>query len=281
MFSSELVIQAENIKKFFSNDAALKDITLSVSKGQIFGFLGPSGSGKTTTINILTGQLEADAGKASILGKPVNRLLPEDLAKFGLVTDSSGYYEKLTMYDNLLFYNRFYKVKQLVLDEMLKQFGLYEHRNTLAEKLSTGMRQRMLLVRALIKNPKILFLDEPTSGLDPTMSRKIHQLLLQLKKSGTTIFLTTHDMQEAAFLCDNLALLNQGEIIEQGSPENLVKKYNRQKKIQVTYSDGSEKIFFLKDLSTIDHQDQIETLHTCEPTLEEIFLELTGGQLSD
>ncbi|MGT2650148.1 ABC transporter ATP-binding protein [Streptococcus troglodytae] len=281
MFSSELVIQAENIKKFFSNDAALKDITLSVLEGQIFGFLGPSGSGKTTTINILTGQLEADAGKASILGKPVNRLLPEDLAKFGLVTDSSGYYEKLTMYDNLLFYKRFYKVKQAVLDEILKRFGLYEHRNTLAEKLSIGMRQRMLLVRALIKNPKILFLDEPTSGLDPTMSRKIHQLLLQLKKSGTTIFLTTHDMQEASLLCDNLVLLNRGEIIEQGSPADLVKKYNRQKKIQVTYSDGSEKIFFLKDLSTIDHQDQIETLHTCEPTLEEIFLKLTGGKLSD
>ncbi|BAQ23293.1 Nod factor export ATP-binding protein I [Streptococcus troglodytae] len=243
--------------------------------------MGPSGSGKTTTINILTGQLEADAGKASILGKPVNRLLPEDLAKFGLVTDSSGYYEKLTMYDNLLFYKRFYKVKQAVLDEILKRFGLYEHRNTLAEKLSIGMRQRMLLVRALIKNPKILFLDEPTSGLDPTMSRKIHQLLLQLKKSGTTIFLTTHDMQEASLLCDNLVLLNRGEIIEQGSPADLVKKYNRQKKIQVTYSDGSEKIFFLKDLSTIDHQDQIETLHTCEPTLEEIFLKLTGGKLSD
>lgn len=274
------MIKVNHISKSFNGKQALNDLTFNIAKGQIFGFLGPSGSGKTTTINILTGQLKPDGGQATLLGHDVQALTAQDLAKIGLVTDMSGYYEKMSLYDNLLFFAKFYQVNQSHLDDLLKQVDLYDSRKVIAEKLSTGMRQRMLLVRALINSPKVLFLDEPTSGLDPTTSRKIHQLLLQLKEAGTTIFLTTHDMLEATLLCDNLALLNQGKIVEQGNPHQLIQKYHTDKKVQVTFADDSTEIIAFDHLSTVDTHNVI-AIHSCEPTLEDIFIQLTGGALND
>ena len=128
-------------------------------------------------------------------------------------------------------------------DELLDQVGLLASKKILAEQLSTGMKQRMLLARALINQPKILFLDEPTSGLDPTTSKSIHELLVDLKENGTTIFLTTHDMNEATLLCDNLALLNKGKLIEQGNPADIIQKYNTNKRIKVIYKNREERIF--------------------------------------
>lgn len=272
------MIKVEKVTKNFGDKIALNNISFVVNQGEIFGFLGPSGSGKTTMINILTGQLHANSGKTELLGKDSQKLLPSDFEELGLVGDTSGYYEKLSLYKNLLFFARLYGTSTNRIEEILKQVDLYDSKNTPAEKLSTGMRQRMLLARALINYPKVLFLDEPTSGLDPTTSKKIHKLLQELKEKGTTIFLTTHDMNEATLLCDDLALLNKGHLVEQGSPKTIIQKYNKEKKVELIYSDTTRKIINFEALKEENYQ-KIMMIHSCEPTLEDIFIKLTGEKL--
>ena len=273
------MVVARNIVKTFGRKRALNSINFEIREGEIFGFLGPSGSGKTTMINILTGQLLPDSGITQLLGKDSQDLHPTDLEKIGIVSDQSGFYEKLSLEKNLLLYAKLYGVNLNRVDELLNKVGLLESKGILAEQLSTGMKQRMLLARALINQPKILFLDEPTSGLDPTTSKSIHELLVQLKESGATIFLTTHDMNEATLLCDHLALLNKGKLIEQGSPADIIQKYNTNKRIKVIYKNRQERIFDFSELSTLATNDLI-SIHSCEPTLEEIFIRLTGEKLN-
>lgn len=273
------MVVARNIVKTFGRKRALNSINFEIREGEIFGFLGPSGSGKTTMINILTGQLLPDSGITQLLGKDSQDLHPTDLEKIGIVSDQSGFYEKLSLEKNLLLYAKLYGVNLNRVDELLDKVGLLASKKVLAEQLSTGMKQRMLLARALINQPKILFLDEPTSGLDPTTSKSIHELLVQLKESGATIFLTTHDMNEATLLCDHLALLNKGKLIEQGNPADIIQKYNTNKRIKVIYKNRQERIFDFSELSTLATNDLI-SIHSCEPTLEEIFIELTGEKLN-
>ena len=273
------MVVARNIVKTFGSKTALNSINFEIREGEIFGFLGPSGSGKTTMINILTGQLLPDSGNTQLLGKDSQDLHPTDLEKIGIVSDQSGFYEKLSLEKNLLLYAKLYGINLNRVDELLDKVGLLASKKILAEQLSTGMKQRMLLARALINQPKILFLDEPTSGLDPTTSKSIHELLVHLKESGTTIFLTTHDMNEATLLCDHLALLNKGKLIEEGSPANIIQKYNTNKRIKVIYKNREERIFDFSELSTLATNDII-SIHACEPTLEEIFIRLTGEKLN-
>lgn len=273
------IVVSKNIVKTFGTKIALNKINFEIKEGEIFGFLGPSGSGKTTMINILTGQLLEDGGNSQLLGKDSHSLNSTDLEKIGIVSDKSGFYEKLSLEKNLLLYAKLYGVNLNRVDELLNKVGLLESKSILAEKLSTGMKQRMLLARALINQPKILFLDEPTSGLDPTTSKSIHELLVDLKENGTTIFLTTHDMNEATLLCDNLALLNKGKLIEQGNPADIIQKYNTNKRIKVIYKNREERIFDFSELTKLNVNDII-SIHSCEPTLEEIFIELTGEKLN-
>ena len=277
---SQQVIKADNLGKSFGSFKAISSLTFDVNKGEILGFLGPSGSGKTTTINILTGQLTPDQGQSSILGKSSTNLNEEYLANIGLITENSGYYEKLSLYDNLLFFAKLYDVPQGDLDDLMKRVGLYDRRKTLAEKLSTGMKQRMLLVRAIINKPQVLFLDEPTSGLDPSTSQSIHELIKELQAEGTTIFLTTHDMHEATILCDKIVLLNKGQIVEAGTPSNLIQKYNTAKRVKITYQSGKEDYLSFSELGQVSQTDDILTIHSCEPTLEDVFIQLTGGKLN-
>ena len=277
---SQQVIKADNLGKSFGSFKAISSLTFEVNKGEILGFLGPSGSGKTTTINILTGQLTPDQGQSSILGKSSTNLNEEDLANIGLITENSGYYEKLSLYDNLLFFAKLYDVPQGDLDDLMKRVGLYDRRKTLAEKLSTGMKQRMLLVRAIINKPQVLFLDEPTSGLDPSTSQSIHELMKELQAEGTTIFLTTHDMHEATILCDKIVLLNKGQIVEAGTPSDLIQKYNTAKRVKITYQSGEENYLSFSELGQVSQIDDILTIHSCEPTLEDVFIQLTGGKLN-
>ena len=277
---SQQVIKADNLSKSFGSFKAISSLTFEVNKGEILGFLGPSGSGKTTTINILTGQLTPDQGQSSILGKSSTNLNEEDLANIGLITENSGYYEKLSLYDNLLFFAKLYDVPQGDLDDLMKRVGLYDRRKTLAEKLSTGMKQRMLLVRAIINKPQVLFLDEPTSGLDPSTSQSIHELIKELQAEGTTIFLTTHDMHEATILCDKIVLLNKGQIVEAGTPSDLIQKYNTAKRVKITYQSGEENYLSFSELGQVSQTDDILTIHSCEPTLEDVFIQLTGGKLN-
>lgn len=274
------MITVEKITKRFGNKTALNQIQFNVEKGEIFGFLGPSGAGKTTLINILTGQLKADEGTTQLLGKDTKDLTPEDLAHIGLVGDSSGYYEKLSLEKNLIVYAKIYGLPNSRIDEVLEQVGLLESKKTIAEKLSTGMRQRMFLARALLNRPELLFLDEPTSGLDPMTSKKIHRLLEELKAAGTTIFLTTHDMVEATELCDRISLLNQGDLVEIGTPRDIIQKYNKEKRVKVIFRDHSEQVMAFEDLKDQDMR-QVELIHSMEPTLEDIFIQLTGEKLND
>ena len=277
---SQQVIKADNLGKSFGSFKAISSLTFEVNKGEILGFLGPSGSGKTTTINILTGQLTPDQGQSSILGKSSTNLNEKDLANIGLITENSGYYEKLSLYDNLLFFAKLYDVPQGDLDDLMKRVGLYDRRKTLAEKLSTGMKQRMLLVRAIINKPQVLFLDEPTSGLDPSTSQSIHELIKELQSEGTTIFLTTHDMHEATILCDKMVLLDKGQIVEAGTPSDLIQKYNTAKRVKITYQSGEENYLSFSELGQVSQTDDILTIHSCEPTLEDVFIQLTGGKLN-
>ena len=273
------IVVSKNIVKTFGTKNALNKINFEIKEGEIFGFLGPSGSGKTTMINILTGQLLQDGGNSQLLGKDSYSLNSTDLEKIGIVSDKSGFYEKLSLEKNLLLYAKLYGVNLNRVDELLNKVGLLESKSVLAEQLSTGMKQRMLLARALINQPKILFLDEPTSGLDPPTSKSIHELLVDLKENGTTIFLTTHDMNEATLLCDNLALLNKGKLIEQGNPADIIQKYNTNKRIKIIYKNREERIFDFSELTKLNIDDII-SIHSCEPTLEEIFIELTGEKLN-
>ena len=274
------MIIVKNVTKKFNQKIALEEISFEVKKGEIFGFLGPSGSGKTTMIKILTGQLNADSGQTELLGKVSEKLTPADLEQIGLVSDTSGFYEKLSLYKNLQAYAKLYGKPNARVDEVLKQVDLYDSKNLAAEKLSTGMKQRMFLARALINKPQVLFLDEPTSGLDPTTSKKIHELLLELKEAGTTIFLTTHDMNEATLLCDRLSLLNRGHLIEYGTPASIIQKYNHEKKVQLTFVDETHTQITFEELGQTDLA-QVVAIHSCEPTLEEIFIQLTGEKLND
>ena len=271
-------ILISNLTKKFKDKTALKEISFSISSGEIFGFLGPSGAGKTTTINILTGQLPPDGGEVKILGKDCIQLTSDDFLKLGIMSDNVGFYDRLSLYDNLLFFAKFHNVEIAYLDHLLKRLKLYDDRFNKAEKLSTGMKQRMLLIRAILHSPKVIFLDEPTSGMDPTLSQIVHELLLEIKNSGATIFLTTHNMDEATQLCDSIALLHEGKIVEQGSPREIIDKYSQTDKVKISYFDGRE-IIVPKEEAYKYLGENTKTINTLETSLESIFIQLTGDKL--
>lgn len=271
-------ILISNLTKNFKGKIALQDISLAIDSGEIFGFLGPSGAGKTTTINILTGQLPPDGGEVKILGKDCTQLTSDDFLELGIMSDNVGFYDKLSLYDNLLFFAKFHNVEISYLDHLLKRLKLYDDRYKKAEKLSTGMKQRMLLIRAILHSPKVIFLDEPTSGMDPTLSQVVHELLLDIKKSGATIFLTTHNMEEATKLCDSIALLHKGGIVEYGSPQAIIDKYSQIDKVKVSYLDGRD-IIIPKEEAYKYLGKNTKTINTLETNLESIFIQLTGDKL--
>ncbi|WP_428260890.1 ABC transporter ATP-binding protein [Gallibacter sp. Marseille-QA0791] len=279
------MIRLEHISKKFGDDLVLREINASLHRGEILGFLGPSGAGKTTTIKIITGQLRQTSGKAYILGVDSEEIDESIYERIGIVTDNSGIYEYLTVYQNLRYFARILKVPEERIEEVLKQTGLWEHRKKQAGKLSKGQTQRLVLARAVLHRPQVLFLDEPTSGLDPSTALEIHKMLFRLRDEGMAIFLTTHNMEEATKMCDQVALLNEGVIVELGSPGDICLKYNREKKYRILLADGSR--LELKNSAETAAQieewmrnSQIETIHSCEPTLESVFLEVTGRELS-
>ncbi len=269
------MIELKHVTKKFNGKVALSDISFSVSEGEIFGFLGPSGAGKTTTINILTGQLVQDNGQAFILGKNAKDISADDLLNIGFMSDTVGFYEKMSLYKNLEFFARFHHVSTEVLDDLLKALDLYQDKDKKAENLSTGMKQRLFLIRAILHTPKILFLDEPTSGLDPTLSQKVHDILFDLKEKGVTIFLTTHDMNEATKICDNIALLYQGNIIEYGAPQAIIDKYSDENKVVIRFQNGKEITVPKEEVANYLGQ-YVVSIHTMESSLESIFIQLTG-----
>lgn len=278
-------IRIQHISKEFHSTVVLKDLNAVLHKGEILGFLGPSGAGKTTTIKILTGQLKLTTGDAYVLDIHCDNIDETIYERIGIVTDNSGIYERMSVYDNLKYFSKILNVSKERIDVLLKKVGLFEHKMKLASQLSKGQKQRLILARAILHTPKILFLDEPTSGLDPSTALTIHNLLLELKHEGMAIFLTTHNMEEATKLCDHVALLNEGVIVEYGTPKELCIKHNQEKKYKVILNDDSEHILSNKanDIEKMRQwllEDKVEALHSCEPTLEDVFIHVTGRGLN-
>ncbi len=280
----KVLLQLSHISKRYRTELALKDISITLHKGEILGFLGPSGAGKTTTIKIITGQLRQTSGEGKILGADTTNI-DSIYEKIGVVSDNSGIYEKMSVWQNLSMFAKIWRVPNARTEEVLRQVGLLEHRKKQAGKLSKGQTQRLVLARAVLHKPRILFLDEPTSGLDPSTAVSIHKMLLDLKQEGMSIFLTTHNMEEAAKLCDNVALLHQGKIVEFGSPQELCLKYNKNKRYQVLLNNKHEAVLVqnpenIAKISEWMEKDEIQCLHSCEPTLEHVFLQVTGSSLN-
>ncbi len=273
----ERSITANGISKAFGEKKVLDSITLTIGKGEIFGLLGPSGAGKTTLIRILTGQLVPDAGFCE-MGK-------EGDGSFGIMMDDFGVYERLSCYDNLRIFAKLHGVKKTAIREALAKVGLADAEKTAAAHLSKGMQNRLRLARAFLSAPSILFLDEPTSGLDPAAADAIRRMIVAEKEKGRTIFLTTHNMAEAEALCDHVALLHDGRIIEYGAPQEICLRYHHQKQLLVHLTDGTErKLPYHQDaaeiLCELLRNGTAETIHTTEPDLETVFMELTGKELS-
>lgn len=276
-------ILIDNISKSFDGKKVLDNISLEIQTGEIFGLLGPSGAGKTTLIKILTGQLRAEEGKTQIQGKDSQTLGGVDYCNFGIMMDNFGIYERLNCYDNLKIFARIYGMDDAAIHEALAKVGLETAKRTLAGNLSKGMKSRLRLARVFMTNPSILFLDEPTSGLDPATAEEIQQMILKEKECGKTIFLTTHNMVEAEKLCDNIALLHEGRIVEYGNPKEICRRYNHQKMLRIHLKDGSDKEFAQTDMEQLIltlREGMVETIHSSEPTLETVFMELTGKELS-
>ena len=276
-------IEIKGICKSFSEKKVLKDINLNGKKGEIVGLLGPSGAGKTTLINIITGQLLPDSGTILFDGIETGGK-KRDLSSIGIMMDDMGLYERLSVYDNLSFYARIYQVNKERINHVLEGAGLADARKTPVHKLSKGMRNRVNFCQAILKDIHMLFLDEPTAGLDPTTMKEIHRLILSQKEKGTTIFLTTHNMYEAQSLCDHVALLHQGTIVEYGAPEEICRKYNHLNQIIVNRKNGktitlANNKSCLPQLIPLIENEDISAIHSTEPDLEKVFLELTGGSL--
>ena len=276
---SNHVISAKKLTKQFNDKTALDEINFHVKKGEVFGFLGPSGSGKTTTIKILTGQEKLTSGVVKVLDKEVRNISKNEQSKMGIVSDENGFYEKLSLYDNLLIYAKLYQFEEVELNKLLDELKLSDSKNTLMEKISTGMKQRMFLIRSLIKRPNILFLDEPTSGLDPATAQIIHKILKRIKNRGVSIFLTTHDMHEATKLCDRLVILHKGKIIEEGTPDEIIEKHNKNKVVEIKYKDGTIIKKSLDKINKLTNVNDLVSIHSMEPNLEEIFINMTGEEL--
>lgn len=273
----EMLIKADHLSHSFGENRVLEDVSLEIEKGRVIGLLGPSGAGKTTLVNILTGQLTPTAGTVKA---------QKDHLVTGIMMDSFGLYERLTVWDNLKIFADIYHVSGSKIEELLAKTELSNARRTAVGKLSKGMRNRVNFCRALLKDMDILYLDEPTSGLDPATTEKIHELIGLEKTAGTTVFLTTHNMHEAEKLCDSILLLNEGKIIEQGNPGEICMKYNLENTIEVVLENGEKSVFpnsgeSADVLARMMREERIVSIHSSEPDLEMVFLYLTGRRLNE
>jgi len=223
-------IQVQNLTRDFDGFRAVDGISFSVEAGEIFGFLGPNGAGKTTTIKMLTGQLRPTSGQAKVVGCDIVEERQLLKPQIGVVFESQNVYERMSARDNLIFFARLYGIPKSRVNEVLAQVGLTERARDNVKKYSNGMKQRLLIARALLHEPKVLFFDEPTRGLDPNIARDIRAMVADLAKHGITVFLTTHYMEEADQLSNRVAILNRGRIIALDTPESLKAEYGDSEK---------------------------------------------------
>ncbi|MGQ9555213.1 MAG: ABC transporter ATP-binding protein [Anaerolineae bacterium] len=277
-------IEVENLMRMFNGLRAVDSLTFTVAEGEVFGLLGPNGAGKTTTVRLLSGQLRPTAGQARVAGCDVvqerKRLKPQ----IGVVLEYQNLYERLSGRENLAFSAQLYGVDGRRVDEVLEQVGLQERAGDKVRHYSNGMKQRLLIARALLHRPKVLFLDEPTKGLDPSIAREVRRLVAELAEQGMTVFLTTHYMEEADQLCQRVAILDQGHIVALDAPERL-KVAHGERHLLATLDNGERLTLALGDqddgrrLGELAATGHILTLHSGKATLEEVFIKLTGRRL--
>jgi ABC-2 type transport system ATP-binding protein len=279
-------IEVTGLTRKFDGLRAVDDISFAVEAGEVFGFLGHNGAGKTTTIRMLTGQLQPTAGQARVAGCDVlterQRLKP----LIGVVSENQNLYERMSGRENLEFAARLYGTEMNRIDEALDQVGLLARAKDSAKNYSNGMKQRLIIARALLHRPQIVFLDEPTRGLDPVVARDIRRVVRELSDRGVTIFLTTHYMEEADQLCGRIAFLSEGRIVALDTPDNL-KVAHGQRSLRLTLDSGDRLTISLdeenagKKLEQLMAAGHIRTLHSDEATLEEVFIQITGRRLSE
>ncbi|MBX5320421.1 MAG: ATP-binding cassette domain-containing protein [Candidatus Bathyarchaeota archaeon] len=306
----ETAITVRDLTKHYEDVTAVDHISFEVKKGEIFGFLGPNGAGKTTTIRILTGLIRPDEGEAFVAGFDVLRNPIEAKQRIGVVPEVSNAYIDLSAWENLVLIGRLYGVPTQKLREnamnLLKEFGLYEVKDKLVRAFSKGMKQRLLLCTALVNDPEVLFLDEPTSGLDVESARLLREKVNQYNRDGKTVFLSTHNMEEANQLCHRIAIINHGRIAAIDPPENLraqsmelqyievafnkpinpqefsqnpniIKAVSAGNKVRIYTANPSAVIEFLVDFAK-KKRLQILSLNTMMPSLEDVFLKLIRGK---
>jgi ABC-2 type transport system ATP-binding protein len=295
------------LTKQYGELVAVDHVSFEVKKGELFGFLGPNAAGKTTTIRMLTGVIKPDDGTASIFGYNILKegLMTRQL--MGIVPEMANAYVDLSAWNNLMLIGELYgvpkKKREEIATKLLKEFGLYERRKQLVKGFSKGMKQKLLLCMALINEPQILFLDEPTSGLDVESQRLIKDMIREFNKNGTTVFLTTHNMEEANQLCDRIAIINHGRIAAINSPEKLRLQSSGLQSIEVSFDkavsvEELQKIHGIREAKKVGDKIRlyvdeaggvidelvdfarsrklgIVTLNTLAPSLEDVFLKLT------
>jgi ABC-2 type transport system ATP-binding protein len=236
------VIMTKNLTKQFRQLIAVDHLTFSVQSGEVFGFLGPNGAGKTTTIRLLTGQTLPSAGTATVAGFDIIKDRQQMKSHIGVVFEFHNLYERISARDNLNFTRKLYGVDKSRVEEVLSLVDLRDRANERVKNFSNGMKQRLLIARALLPNPEILFLDEPTRGLDPSIALDIRNIISRLATEGHCIFLTTHYMEEADRLCDRIAILDKGKIVDLAAPETLKSRYGKTlEDVFITLTKQSEK----------------------------------------
>jgi lipooligosaccharide transport system ATP-binding protein len=307
MVSPEVLIKAHDLTKKFGNLTAVDHIDFEVYKGECVGFLGPNGAGKTTTVRMIYCFLPLTEGELSVAGMSVTEQSREIKSMVGVAPQEDNLDPDFTVMKNLLVYARYFDIPTAEAakraTEQLKFFQLQEKQNVLIEELSTGMKRRLILARALINQPQILLLDEPTTGLDPQARHLVWEEVRSLRKHGVTIIITTHYMDEAAALCDRILIMDNGKIIEQGQPAKLIKKHVGEDVLEV---DNDEKLLqTLKEEFPDAHLEtfgdrihvfttqphgvferfvekyQLKSVTIRNANLEDVFLKLTGRKLRD
>lgn len=282
----ETMIEAFQLRKDFKDKTAVRDVSFSIFEGEIFGFLGHNGAGKTTTIRMLTGQLRPTSGKAVIAG--FNSSTEQELIKpiIGVVAESQNLYGRMTGLENLNLFADLYDVRKSRVQELLVLVNLQSQAGEKVENYSNGMKQRLLIARALLHEPDVIFLDEPTRGLDPTSARDIKENIKNLAAAGATVFLTTHNMEEADELCNRVAFIKEGGLIAIDTPQNLKLKYGERFITLRLNNDESINIPFI-DLSSLQQalsqlgNNEIQTIHSQEATLEDVFIRLAGREVEN
>jgi ABC-2 type transport system ATP-binding protein len=233
------MIEARSLGKRFGSVRAVDGISFAIGRGEVFGLLGPNGAGKTTTIRLLNGTLEADAGQVLIDGRPLERQTAKHKLRMGVIPELANVYGDLSAFRNIYLTGKFYGSPKPQLKvrtrELLDRLGLSERSGQAVRTFSKGMQQRVNLASALVHDPEILFLDEPTSGLDVKSQRLIKQVIRERKRSGATIVLTTHNIEEASSLCDRVCILNRGRVVAIDSPENLKRTRDSAQSVDIRF----------------------------------------------